>query len=87
MKRLLIIQLLFSFSVAIFAQQSYTIRFNKNDFSYNITNGILKISSSNPEALFTDDHSAPALPYFSYRIIRLSETDSVRYHINYCNQY
>lgn len=83
MKRLLIIQLLFSFSVAIFAQQSYTIRFNKNDFSYNITNGILKISSSNPEALFTDDHSSPALPYFSYRIIRPLGTDSVRYHVDY----
>lgn len=83
MKRLFFIQLLFSFSLAVFSQQSYTIKFNKNDFNYNITNGILKISSSNPKALFTDDYSAPALPYFSYRILRPIGTDSIRYHIDY----
>lgn len=84
MKRLFVILLLLTpFSLALFAQQSYTIKFNKNDFNYNITNGILKITSSNPEALFTDDHSAPALPYYSYRILRPVGTDSVRYHIDY----
>lgn len=44
MKRLFFIQLLISLSIAVFAQQSYTIKFNKNDFNYSTTNAILKKS-------------------------------------------
>ena len=83
MKRLFVILLLTPFSLVLFAQQSYTIKFNNNDFTYIITNGILNISSSNPGALFTDDHSSPALPYFSYRILRPIGTNSVKYQIDY----
>lgn len=80
MKKRLLLSLFSFLSVVLFAQNSYTIKFNKEDFFYEEKDSVLLISTKMPDAYYSDNNEEPALPCFSYRILRPSA--SLDYKIN-----
>lgn len=57
-----------------FAQGTYTLHFNKEDFRFETVDSVLVISTLNHIPLYMEDTEAPALPYFANRLLRPQNT-------------
>lgn len=65
----------------LLAQQSYTIKFDNNDYIFERTNNVLSVSSVKGDNFYSEDLSMPAVPYASYRIVRPSGYSSKNYEV------
>ncbi len=82
MKRFVAI-FVFSIScVVLFAQHSYTFKFDKTDFRFHLKDSVLHINSLKTGAFYSDNTNAPALPYFTYRILRPAGTAAEKYNVD-----
>ena len=70
MKRIELTFLLSMVSILLFANRSYTLTFKKSDYNIVLKDSIVSIIPLLNDASFSDDLSAPALPYVIYRILR-----------------
>jgi hypothetical protein len=72
MKKFSFVTLLLICCVYLYAQQTHTIEFNKEDYSFTIENGILSVSPSKTgkDVFFSEDTDTPAFPYSPLCILR-----------------
>ena len=70
MKRLELSFLLTMVCVLLFAKHSYTLTFNKNDFSIELKDSVVSVTDLKNGASYSEDLNAPALPYVIYRVLR-----------------
>ena len=69
MKRFAIISLFSMFCFVVFAQNSYNLKFDKNDFKIEKRDSVIFINSLELGACYTEDINAPAFPYFIFNVL------------------
>ena len=69
MKRFAIISLFSMFCFVVFAQNSYNLKFDKNDFKIEKRDSVIFINSLKLGACYTEDINAPAFPYFIFNVL------------------
>ncbi len=74
MKRKIILLLFLTTNVFLFAQKTYNISFDKKSFAFNMDGNVLSIAPLDYNYFFLSDTLSPALPYFTYNILRPENT-------------
>ena len=81
MKRIIIFLLSSVACLCLQAKQQYKIDFRQSDFFFEKKDDLLKITTTARDAYFSNDTDAPALPCFSFGILRPNGNTSKEYHI------
>lgn len=82
MKKIVLLLLNLFVCTILFAQKSYTLTFDKNDYSFTENNGILSISNTaNVDVFYSDSVGTPVLPYSPYCILRPARSISSDYSV------
>lgn len=83
MKKILLILVSLISCVTLHAQRSYTLNFDLLDYNIENKDGVVSIITTKGAPCYLEDRSAPALPYFPYRILRPANTSTEDYSISY----
>lgn len=67
----------------MFAQREFDIYFNKDDFKTELSNGIVKVSTSNYLANYSDDTRKPAFPLYPFSILLPQDSISLEYNVSF----
>lgn len=82
MKRLGLFVLFSIIGISLYAQHKYTFSFKLTDFKFEMKDSLLSVNTSKAGAYFSDEEKAPALPYYSYTLLRPSGSDQTDYKVS-----
>lgn len=83
MKKIILLVTMLYLCIAMKAQRTYTFKFDRSDFRFETQDGIMSISTAKELPFYLEDIEKPALPYFSYRILRPSSMTASNYQVRY----
>ena len=83
MKKTILILVSLISCIALHAQRSYTLNFALSDYNVEEKDGVVSIVTTKGAPCYLEERSAPALPYFPYRVLRPANTSTGDFSISY----